>query len=57
MMPQFHWAKIYIKEVHVNLIIGIETCLIENSYPIMTDDASAENIISGSHGITPSMEK
>ena len=57
MMRQFYRAKIYIKEERVTSTTGIETCSIENSHPIVTDDSSAENNVPFTHGVTPSMEQ
>ena len=56
-MRQFYRAKIYIKEERVTSTTGIETCSIENSYPIVVDDPSVEKNVPVTYGATLSMEQ
>ena len=46
-----------LKGERVKSTIGIETCSIEDSHSIVTDDTAAENNISATHGVTLSMEQ
>ena len=55
MMRQFYQAKIYIKEKRARSTSGVETCPVETLHPIVTDERSAENNISATHDVTPSM--
>ena len=57
MMRQLYRAKIYIKQERSKSTAGTETCSIENSHPIVTDDPCAENNVPVTHGVTPSMEQ
>ena len=56
MMRQFYREKI-IKGTLVKSTTGIETCLIENSHPIVIDDPSAKNNVLATHGVTPSTKQ